>query len=46
LQYILGLDNRYSVAHLARSVELAGTCLSISAAERTLALEMQPLSET
>jgi hypothetical protein len=31
LQYVLGLDNRYSVAHLARSVELAGTCLGISA---------------
>jgi hypothetical protein len=30
LQYVLGLDNRYSVAHLARSVELAGTCLGIS----------------
>lgn len=30
LQYILGLDNRYSVAHVARSVELAKTCLSIS----------------
>lgn len=31
LQYILGLDNRYSVAHVARSVELAATCLNISA---------------
>jgi len=31
LQYVLGLDNRYSVGHLARSVELAATCLSISA---------------
>jgi hypothetical protein len=30
LQYVLGLDNRYSVAHVARSVELAGTCLGIS----------------
>ena len=30
LQYILGLDNRYSVAHVARSVELAATCLNIS----------------
>lgn len=29
LQYILGLDNRYSVAHISRSVELAATCLSI-----------------
>ena len=31
LQYILGLDNRYSVAHVARSIELAATCLNISA---------------
>ena len=29
LQYVLGLDNRYSVAHVARSVELAKTCLGI-----------------
>lgn len=29
LQYILGLDNRYSVAHVARSVELAATCLGL-----------------
>lgn len=29
LQYILGLDNRYSVAHVARSVELAKTCQGI-----------------
>lgn len=28
LQYILGLDNRYSVSHLRRSIELAATCLS------------------
>ncbi|CAB9499436.1 expressed unknown protein [Seminavis robusta] len=27
LQYVLGLDNRYSVAHVARSVALAKTCL-------------------
>ena len=27
LQYVLGLDNRYSVAHVSRSVELAKTCL-------------------
>ena len=27
LQYVLGLDNRYSVAHVARSVSLAKTCL-------------------
>ncbi|KAL7548259.1 hypothetical protein ACHAWF_011551 [Thalassiosira exigua] len=30
LQYILGLDNRYSVAHVTRSVELAATCLNLS----------------
>jgi hypothetical protein len=30
LQYVLGLDNRYSVAHVARSVELAASCLSIA----------------
>lgn len=30
LQYVLGLDNRYSIAHIARSVELAATCLGIS----------------
>eukprot|EP00557_Chaetoceros_sp_GSL56_P005092 CAMPEP_0176498412 /NCGR_PEP_ID=MMETSP0200_2-20121128/12303_1 /TAXON_ID=947934 /ORGANISM="Chaetoceros sp., Strain GSL56" /LENGTH=1001 /DNA_ID=CAMNT_0017896609 /DNA_START=1222 /DNA_END=4227 /DNA_ORIENTATION=+ len=33
LQFILGLDNRYSVAHVARSIELAATCLSISASD-------------
>ena len=33
LQYILGLDNRYSVAHVTRSVELAATCLNLSEAE-------------
>uniref|UniRef100_A0A6T6EW29 Uncharacterized protein n=1 Tax=Craspedostauros australis TaxID=1486917 RepID=A0A6T6EW29_9STRA len=32
LQYVLGLDNRYSVAHVKRSVELAATCLSIATA--------------
>jgi hypothetical protein len=32
LQYVLGLDNRYSVAHVARSVELAATCLRMAAA--------------
>jgi len=31
LQFVLGLDNRYSIAHVIRSVELAATCLSISA---------------
>ena len=30
LQYVLGLDNRYSIAHVKRSVELAATCLNIS----------------
>lgn len=30
LQYVLGLDNRYSVAHVSRSVELAKTCLGIA----------------
>jgi len=33
LQFILGLDNRYSIAHVIRSVELAATCLNISAYE-------------
>lgn len=33
LQYILGLDNRYSVEHVKRSVELAATCLTISESE-------------
>jgi hypothetical protein len=32
LQYVLGLDNRYSVAHVKRAVELAATCLSITQA--------------
>jgi len=36
LQYVLGLDNRYSVAHVARSVELATTCLSVSATSLSL----------
>ena len=31
LQYVLGLDNRYSVAHVARSVELATACLDVAA---------------
>ena len=30
LQYVLGLDNRYSVAHVKRSIELAATCMSIA----------------
>jgi hypothetical protein len=28
LQYILGLDNRYSVVDIRHSIELAGTCLA------------------
>lgn len=32
LQYVLGLDNRYSVAHVIRSVELAAACLGIASA--------------
>mmetsp|Transcript_1891 Transcript_1891/g.4999 ORF Transcript_1891/g.4999 Transcript_1891/m.4999 type:complete len:637 (+) Transcript_1891:2027-3937(+) len=32
LQYVLGLDNRYSVEHVKRAVELAATCLNISSA--------------
>ena len=32
LQYTLGLDNRYSVAHVVRSVELAAECLGIASA--------------
>jgi hypothetical protein len=34
LQYLLGLDNRYSVAHVIRSVELAASCLRISSSYR------------
>jgi hypothetical protein len=30
LQYVLGLDSRYSVEHCKRSVELAATCLSMA----------------
>jgi hypothetical protein len=37
LQFILGLDNRYSIAHVARSIELAATCLSISATDEIFA---------
>ncbi len=33
LQYVLGLDNRFSVAHVTRSIELAATCLSIGTAQ-------------
>lgn len=32
LQYVLGLDNRFSVLHVARSVHLAVTCLGVSSA--------------
>lgn len=42
LQYVLGLDNRYSVAHVARSVELAATCMSISA--ETAETDQAPVS--
>lgn len=31
LQYIFGLDNRFSVAHVKRSMELTATCMSIAA---------------
>lgn len=34
LQYVLGLDNRYSVAHVIRSVELAASCLGFAASAR------------
>ena len=30
LQYVLGLDNRDSIAHVKRAVELAATCLNFS----------------
>ena len=30
--YILGLDNRYAVAHVVRSVALAAACLGIASA--------------
>jgi len=39
LQYILGLDNRYSVAHVTRSVELAATCLNLSDSDKKYLLE-------
>ena len=35
LQYVLGLDNRYSVAHVMRSVELATSCLEMSSTTTT-----------
>jgi hypothetical protein len=31
LQYILGFDNRFSVNHVKRNMELAATCMSIAA---------------
>ena len=39
IQYILGLDNRYSVAHVLRSVELAATCLNLSGSDFNLIKE-------
>ena len=39
LQFILGLDNRYSIAHVSRSIELAATCLSISASDEIFAVD-------
>lgn len=30
LQYVLGLDNRYSVSLVQQSIELAATCMSIA----------------
>ena len=30
LQYVLGLDNRFSVIHVKQSIEIAATCMSIS----------------
>ena len=30
LQYVLGLDNRFSVSHVSRAVHLAVTCLGVS----------------
>jgi len=39
LQYVLGLDNRYSIAHVKRSIELAATCLSIAAASEEASSE-------
>lgn len=31
LQYVLGLDNRFSISHVGRAVHLASTCLGVSA---------------
>jgi hypothetical protein len=39
LQYVLGLDNRYSVAHVIRSVELAASCLGIAASARNMSFD-------
>lgn len=44
LQFVLGLDNRFSVAHLARSVELAATCLSITASHVPSIKQLEPSS--
>lgn len=30
LQYVLDLDNRFSVAHVKRSIELTATCMSVT----------------
>ena len=45
LQYILGLDNRYSVAHVTRSVELAATCLNLTESSVFDDDEMKALKE-
>jgi hypothetical protein len=34
LHFILGLDNRYSVCHVQKSIELAATCLSVASASK------------
>ena len=34
LHFILGLDNRYSVSHVQKSIELAATCLSVASVTR------------
>lgn len=39
LQYVLGLDNRYSVAHVMRSVELAMNCLEMAAVADVVVVE-------
>jgi hypothetical protein len=44
LQFVLGLDNRFSVAHLARSVELAAACLSITTTNTTVPVKNAQVS--